>query len=320
MTDIIWNSLLELKRLLSSCDKKNFSVQVFYTGSNFHAQVEVAEEGRKPQIKFNFNDKNIIPLVFEWDESFALQLRNEVVPETEVFKFIETYLPYCFTTLKSHKIKRTYGISHYAQSLDGKIATAEGHSKWISDQENLVHCHRMRALCDGIIIGVNTLRSDKPQLTVRHVKGNNPIKIVIGSSSASFASLMQQKEKIFLFTSKPAKILQGVNQINLPEKPEHPVFIMEHLYKLGVHSVFIEGGSYTTSSFVKNNMVDEIQLYIAPTVFGSGLSDFELPPIKHVKDAVSFSKYQFTPMGNGIFFKGELINKKRKTSKSVVDD
>ncbi|NJK98835.1 MAG: hypothetical protein HC905_31475 [Bacteroidales bacterium] len=203
MIEVIWNSLLELRRLLSSCDNKNFSVQIVYRDNNFHIQVGIADEGQKPQVIFNFGNsldnsgslKFSGILKFCWDEDFNIQLQNEITNHQE-FKFINTYLPYCFSTLKSHKLKRTYGISHYAQSLDGKIATVDGKSKWISDQENLNHSHRMRAMCDSILIGINTLRNDKPRLDVRHVKGNNPVKVVIGNSSASFSSLMLGKEKI----------------------------------------------------------------------------------------------------------------------------
>jgi len=317
MIDVIWNSLLELRRLLSSCDQKNFSVQILYSQSNYHVQLGVAAAGQKPEIKFTFDDKtNYSQINYCWDKNFDVQAQQEI-PEDLDFQFIDTYLPYCFSTLKSHKLKRAYGISHYAQSLDGKIATFDGHSKWISDQEDLTHCHRMRSLCDSILIGMNTLRNDKPRLNVRHVKGNNPIKVVVGSSSASFSSLMEYKEKIILFTSESAKILQGVEQVSLPMKAQLPVFIMKHLYKMGIHSVFIEGGSRTSSSFLKNKMIDEIQLYVAPIIFGSGLPNFDLPQIRHVKDAVGFSSHQFKTMGEGMFFKGKVkwnTHKRKRTS------
>lgn len=304
MIDIIWNSLLELKNLLSSCDFRNFSAQVIYTHINFHVQVSVADAGQKPEIVFNFPEKSL-QIVFRWDENYNLESGTDLPVNPEV-RFIKTYLPYCFCTLKSHHLRRCYGISHYAQSLDGKIATLEGNSKWISHPEDLIHCHRMRALCDGILIGINTLRLDHPRLNVRHVKGDNPVKIVLGSTSASFSSLIQNNGGVIHFTSVPGKAVPGVRQVIIPESTDSPVFIMQNLYQMGIHSVFIEGGSKTGSSFMENHMIDEVQLYLSPSLFGSGLPNFSLPVIRNVEEAVVFSRHEFLPMGKGILFKGEV--------------
>jgi diaminohydroxyphosphoribosylaminopyrimidine deaminase/5-amino-6-(5-phosphoribosylamino)uracil reductase len=305
MLENIWNSLLELKRILDASDPKDISILVSVNDEGSDIRIDSPEKGLTSSVTYVFSNTDESSLVFNLNEKFDLVISDNV-PISAEYRFIENYLPYCFSALKGRRLKRAFAITHYAQSLDGKIATSGGNSKWISDEENLVHCHRMRALCDGIIIGINTLRNDKPQLTVRHVKGNNPVKIVIGSSSSSFSSLLHQKEKVLLFTSNSAKVLQGVEQIEFPEKVERPVFILQQLYKMGIRSVFIEGGSFTTSSFLISNMTDEIQLFIAPTIFGSGLQNFELPIIKHVKDALTFSKYNFQIMGKGVLFKGEV--------------
>jgi diaminohydroxyphosphoribosylaminopyrimidine deaminase/5-amino-6-(5-phosphoribosylamino)uracil reductase len=312
MIDIIWNSLLELKNLLSACDYRNFSAEVTYTDLNFYIQVSAAEAGQTPEIIFNFPEKNSW-VAFFWDNEYNLEARTDWSDDPEV-RFIRTYLPYCFSTLKSHQLQRAYGISHHAQSLDGKIATLEGNSKWISQPEDLVHCHRMRALCDGILIGINTLRLDHPSLNVRHVKGNNPVKIVLGSTSASFSSLLQNNGGVIQFTTSPAKSLPGIRQIILPASSASPVFIMQSLYAMGIHSVFIEGGSKTASSFLEHEMIDEVQLYLSPSLFGSGLPNFSLPVIRKVEEAVVFSRHEFLPMGKGILFKGEV---KRYVNRNV---
>lgn len=308
MIEVIWNSLLELRRLLSSCDQKNFSVQVYYSENNFHIQVGIAEEGQIPQIKFHFTNRfPLSELAYCWDENFTVLPQFERPAQIE-YQFINTYLEYCFCSLKAHKLKRAFGISHYAQSLDGKIATRAGNSKWISHYDDLVHCHRMRALCDGILIGTNTLKNDKPRLNVRYVRGDNPVKIVLGNSSPSFLSLMQDNEQIIHFTTKPPPNELGVDQIMIPKKSAVPLFVMRQLYKIGIHSVFIEGGSKTISSFLEQKMIDEIQLYLSPTVFGSGLSNFNLKVIQNVDEAIGFSRHEFIPMGNGMLFRG-TVNK-----------
>lgn len=308
MIEVIWSSLLEIKRILSSCEEKGFSVQVTYKDNNFNIQVEVVENLCQPVINFQFGGTGYTQnesITFQWDKNSCI-CDNQPKSLQEEYLFLKTYLPYCFSAMKSHKLKRAYCVSHYAQSLDGKIATAEGNSKWISDQENLTHCHRMRALCDGILIGMNTLRNDKPQLNVRYVKGDSPVKIVVGNSSCSFSSLVQNKERVFYFTSRATSNTQNIEQVNLPATVIAPVFILESLYKMGIQSVLIEGGSQTCSSFLEYNTIDEIQLYLSPFIFGSGLPTFSLPKINQVSEAVAFAKHEFIPMGKGILFKGEV--------------
>jgi len=117
------------------------------------------------------------------------------------FDFFINYLPFCFNYFKAIQNHKTYVISHFAQSLDGKIATNSGHSKWIGNEQNLIHAHRMRALCNGILIGANTLKKDKPMLTVRHVEGDDPVKIVLCNSCQDFIELRKDKRKYLHLTT-----------------------------------------------------------------------------------------------------------------------
>ena len=81
----------------------------------------------------------------------------------------------------ARRAQRSFTVSHFAQSLDGRVATDFGDSRQIGCAENLVHAHRMRALCDGILIGATTLRVDRPALNVRYAEGPDPARIVVGS-------------------------------------------------------------------------------------------------------------------------------------------
>ena len=87
------------------------------------------------------------------------------------------------------RLGRAFAVSHFAQSLDGRIATLAGDSKRIGSPSNLVHAHRMRALSDGVLIGSRTLRRDRPRLTVRHVAGAQPARIVLASSDEGIDAL-----------------------------------------------------------------------------------------------------------------------------------
>jgi len=74
---------------------------------------------------------------------------------------------------------RGLAVAHIGQSLDGRIATENGESRWITGEADLLHCHRMRAIADAVLVGARTVRADDPQLTVRRCAGDNPLRVVI---------------------------------------------------------------------------------------------------------------------------------------------
>lgn len=228
----------------------------------------------------------------------------------DVLNFINAYLPYCFLSLRARQMQRAVAISHFAQTLDGKIATLSGDSKWIGNQENLTHAHRMRALTDSILIGANTLNYDQPALTVRLVEGKNPQRIVICSSDADFSSLQKQcKDDVII-----------VGTCEDPQIPQTEFFafkanangrvdcheLLRFLFKRGIYSVYIEGGATTTSGFVEERATDIVQLHISPLIFGSGINSFSLPQIAQVEEAIHFDSFFFRPMGDTFMFVGAM--------------
>ena len=230
--------------------------------------------------------------------------------EKEVL-FFKKYLPYCFLSLKAKRLKRAITITHFAQTLDAKIATNTGDSKWIGNSENLIHAHRMRALCDGVLIGSRTVEADNPKLNVRHVNGKNPVRIVLGNPNSDFKSLLTcSNEKILVFGKEKLRVSAPLESIVLPTMcPKYgikPLAILEKLFQFGIHSVYIEGGAKTTSNFVNSKAVDILQLHIAPMIFGSGKASITLPNIERVKEAISFQEYNFLPFGDSMMFTGFL--------------
>ena len=247
--------------------------------------------------------------VFYWEGS-VMVLDYEYEIEEEVIDFLGTYMPYCFLPVLARQRKRAIAIAHFAQSLDGKIATLEGDSKWIGNEENLVHAHRMRALCDSILIGSRTLNADHPALTVRLVEGPNPHKVVLCSSDSDFSSLQAD-------ASSPVLVIGTGNDPGV----EHATYaqltpgengriagtdILRHLYTLGLYTVYVEGGSATTSHLLQERAVDILQLHIAPLIFGSGLESFSLPGISTVDEAIQFDQFYYKPIGDTFMFVGEI--------------
>ena len=248
-------------------------------------------------------------VLFKMDEKGTFCLISNDWLDSKKLEFIQLYLPYCLIPLQSAKLKRCMTLLHFAQTLDGKIATNNGHSKWIGNQENLVHSHRLRALFDGILIGSHTLKTDKPRLTVRLVDGEDPIKVVIGDVHNEFGSLLENNGRVILITSEDVPDDGGIETICISENGDHidTATILKELYKKEIHSLFIEGGAYTASAFLSNQSIDTIQLFISPKLLGSGISCFSLPEIKSIDDSILFSSPSFVPMGDGILFSGNVI-------------
>ncbi len=231
----------------------------------------------------------------------------------DVIGFLKRYLPYCFLSLNAKEAKRAISIAHFAQSLDGKIATHLGDSKWIGNEENLIHAHRMRAMCDAILIGKETLQADQPRLTVRRVEGEDPRKVVLGSPDADYGCLTSadQKDQVLLIGQQSSTINHQVQYCQLAGKNGKidGLDILSLLYEQNLHSVYIEGGAKTTSNFLHDQGVDILQLHISPLVFGSGIQGVVLPKIEAVAESIQFQHFQYQNIGDSIMFVGSLAIK-----------
>jgi len=222
---------------------------------------------------------------------------------------LQLYLPFCIAPVLAKGTQKSLSISHFAQTLDGFIATVDKHSQWIGNQENLVHAHRLRALVDAVIIGNKTLHDDQPRLTVRHVAGHDPVKVVIGNSDHPLGSLLEnENSRLIRFSSveRTASSEKRVMDVCLTREGRtiSSSSILSELYKRDVYSVLIEGGSYTSSIFQTENNIDMVQLHISPMVFGSGVKAFNLHSIQKVDECCTFDHHLYHPVGNAIMFTG----------------
>ncbi len=179
-------------------------------------------------------------------------------------------------TIAGNPHKRPVVFAHIAQTLDGRIACVNGDSKWIGNEENLHHAHRMRAICDAVMVGQRTVVSDNPQLTVRHVAGDNPIKLLLEGHSTRGV----QYKKI-------CKFFNGTEELEIPwRKLEH---LLQDLDALGVKSIYLEGGGKTLSYFLRKQLVDRLQVHIAPMVLGSGHPSVTLPERQQIDQALKMT-------------------------------
>jgi len=205
-----------------------------------------------------------------------------------------------------------YIIAKAAQSLDGCIATVYGQSKWITGEESRKATHAIRAEVDGVLVGAVTVAKDDPELTVRHVEGRNPKRIILDSDLAS--SLKSKvfsegdRHNTFIFCSPAAMAKQKATALKISGVNVFPAgsgtgdylslrAILEQLASKNVTSIMIEGGARVFSSFAQENLIDELHLFIAPILMGSGLHTFSSLSTPSLQIAKKFTFKSLTPCG-----------------------
>ena len=208
--------------------------------------------------------------------------RSEEVPE--VAALLDLYLPFAQVPPG-----RRFTVAHLGQSLDGRIATSAGASRWVTGEADLVHTHRMRALADAIVVGSGTVRHDDPRLTVRRCGGRHPVRVVIDAERR-----LEAWHRVFQDADAPTLLLAASDRVRcrgerlgqaeivgLPRGANGiaPGAIVAALAERGLHFLFIEGGGITISRFLASGALDRLQITVAPILLGSGKPSLILPEI-----------------------------------------
>jgi diaminohydroxyphosphoribosylaminopyrimidine deaminase / 5-amino-6-(5-phosphoribosylamino)uracil reductase len=184
-------------------------------------------------------------------------------------------------------------VGQFGQSIDARIATASGHSRYINGAAGLTHLHRLRALVDAVVVGVGTVVADDPQLTVRRVGGPCPTRVVIdpnGRVPATARMLANDGVRRLVITQKYSHpvLPPGVEHIGIPASDGQiaPGSILASLAERGLRRILVEGGADTISRFIGAKCLDRIHVVIAPIIIGAGPSSVRLAPIARVDEAM----------------------------------
>jgi diaminohydroxyphosphoribosylaminopyrimidine deaminase/5-amino-6-(5-phosphoribosylamino)uracil reductase len=183
---------------------------------------------------------------------------------------------------------RTSGIPYvtikFAQTLDGRIATAQGSSRWIASPPSLKLAHKLRATNDAILAGVNNVIKDDPELTTRLVKGRNPLRIILDSTlriPLDAKVLTRQDAARTIVAATPAATKEkraalqkmGVEVLTIPADKDGRVDLKKLLKTLGgreITSLLVEGGGEVITSFLRLGLADKVVAIIAPKILGKG--------------------------------------------------
>ena len=177
--------------------------------------------------------------------------------------------------------RRPYVVLKYAQTIDGRTATSSGDSRWISGSDERALAHAIRAWGDAIGVGLGTVLSDDPQLTVRLVPGPSPVRVVFDSrlSIPDDAKVLAGGPATMLFTtdrSDPARrralLERGIGVHVVPAQSEGVDLgaALSAMSELGLATVVVEGGARIATSLLAAGLVDRIVVSIAPTLLGAG--------------------------------------------------
>lgn len=187
---------------------------------------------------------------------------------------------------------RAFVVAQLGQSLDGRIATPTGESRWINQSSALDHVHRLRATVDAVVVGVGTVVADDPLLNVRRVKGRHPIRVVIDPSGRCPVTAKVWNDdgirRILIRSpeaSAPAPAGVEVIRIGAYGRTLAPSEIVAALFAAGIRTLLIEGGAWTVSQFIDAGVVDRLHVMVAPMILGSGKTGLELRPIARLADA-----------------------------------
>jgi diaminohydroxyphosphoribosylaminopyrimidine deaminase / 5-amino-6-(5-phosphoribosylamino)uracil reductase len=187
-------------------------------------------------------------------------------------------------------------IAQLGQTLDGRIATHSGHSHFVTGPEDIQHLHRLRALVDAVVVGAGTVIADDPQLTVRHVRGDNPVRVVLDPSGR-----VPSDRKMFRDGAAPTLWLQSpragppvadgtVEVLQMDEAVAgegfHPTAVLQRLAGRGLRRVLVEGGGLTVSRFLAAGVLDRLHLTVAPLLLGSGRPSVTLDPVHTLQEAL----------------------------------
>ena len=212
--------------------------------------------------------------------------------------------------------RRSWVILKAAVTLDGRIATASGSSKWITGQAARQDAHATRAMADAVMVGAGTARADNPRLSVRLACGSDPLRVILDPSlSVSPDAALMGPGTLVYHADRPetasklhAIRLTGASTQAVPSEPHaldlHAV--LGDLASRGIVSVLVEGGGRLHGATLRAGLADEAHIYVAPVLIGRGRPVVDLPSVADIGAGWRLSPVRAVPLGDDVCLKGRI--------------
>jgi diaminohydroxyphosphoribosylaminopyrimidine deaminase/5-amino-6-(5-phosphoribosylamino)uracil reductase len=233
--------------------------------------------------------------------------------EKDCYELNRFYFKHCVSAIPYITLKMS-------TTIDGKIADANGNSKWITSVETRSMSHELRSEYDAVLVGYNTVKIDNPHLTVRLVEGRNPKRIVLDSdlklSPQSDLVRKNYDRNLVIVTAKKnrdkKKVVKlkslGADFVFAPVRKNGNLDLSVVLKKLGerqISSLLVEGGGKVFSNFIYNKLEDEVLIFIGPKILGSGISLTDGVRIKSLPKALKYSIKDYDKVGEDLLIRLE---------------
>jgi diaminohydroxyphosphoribosylaminopyrimidine deaminase/5-amino-6-(5-phosphoribosylamino)uracil reductase len=227
--------------------------------------------------------------------------------------------------------KKPYVVMKYAMTLDGKISTVTGKSKWITGEKSRENVHRDRNRYMAIMAGVGTVIADNPMLNCRlanNENARNPIRIICDTNLRTpidsqvvvtadkirtiIATASDDNEKLKPYTDRGCEIVCiPIAEVGKQSKGIDLNILMTKLGEMGIDSILLEGGATLNYSALKAGIVNRVQAYIAPKIFGGSTAKTPVggEGFSEVADAVEFVNSRITRFGDDVLFEAEVVGK-----------
>jgi len=203
----------------------------------------------------------------------------------------------------------------WAQSLDGRIATRQGDSRWISSEQSRRMAHALRSEHDAVLVGASTVRTDDPSLTVRHIKGRNPLRVILASDlniplDARVLDRGPGEKPCWVACSEPldqqraaALEKRGVRLLVCPRGSQGGVelsCLLKEMAREGISSVLVEGGARTITSFLRAGLVQRVVCFVAPMLLGEGIGVVGDLGLEKVSQAIPLLGWKLRRLGRDL--------------------
>jgi 3,4-dihydroxy 2-butanone 4-phosphate synthase/GTP cyclohydrolase II len=217
---------------------------------------------------------------------------------------------------------RPYVVLKFAQTLDGRIATATGDAKWISTEAERSVAHALRASCDCVLVGIGTVMQDDPQLTVRLVAGASPRRAVLDSTARTpltAQALGADAATIVLTTERAsehrrAALRAAGARVEVVASGDDGVDVAAALKRLsqsGIRSVLVEGGAKVITSMLSAGVVDRMIVAVSPLIIGTGTEAVRDLGVSRITDGIHLVNRSMHPVGDDVLLAWDVDHSRR---------